>query len=87
MIYVDAGQGIVLRITKEIADAPANRRAYEISTILDYPLAGVGLGRVVPFKEEEQVLSEGLGTKTITEVQLTPARLKLLNDLALRSSN
>lgn len=86
LIYVDAEQETVLRITRKTAAAPATSRVYEVSTILDYPLAGVGVGRVVPSKAEEQVLSEGLSTKTVVEVQLAPARLKPVTEVALAHS-
>lgn len=87
LLYVDAEERVVLRITRESVDVPATSKVEEASTVLDYPLANVGVSRLLlPFKAEEQLRSGNLSTRTVVEVHEAPAHLTPIGKVTLASS-
>ena len=87
LVYVNVEQRVVLRITRKTVDVPATSKVEEASAVLDYPLAKVGVSRLLlPFKAEEQVRSENLSTRTVVYVYLAPAHLTPIGEVTLASS-
>jgi hypothetical protein len=87
LVYVDVEQRVVLRITRKTVDVPATSKVEDASTVLDYPLAKVGVSRLLlPFTAEEQVRSGDLSTRTVVEVHLAPAHLTPIGEVTLANS-